>query len=187
MKSDALKSTVETAEANVSDELESTGEIRLDRFSPALITWAAHRLAANNGAIYRKRFGVKLAEWRVLLHIVSDPGSNATQLAQAIGYDKASISRTVEALRCRALIDDRTNEADARSSHLYVTESGKELYRKIVPLALEQERKLLSQLTQDEAEMLVDLMNRIVAGLRDSDKKPRESWPFTRTRASAQR
>ena len=187
MKSDAQKTAVETAEANVSDELESTGEIRLDRFSPALITWAAHRLAANNGAIYRKKFGVKLAEWRVLLHLVSDPGSSAAQLAQAIGYDKASISRTVDSLRSRALIEDRANQADGRSSHLYVTETGAELYRQIVPSALEQERKLLSQLTQDEAEILVDLMNRIVAGLRDSDKKPRESWPFTRTRASSKR
>ena len=156
---------------NVYDELDQDHHIRLDRFSPALITWAAHKLASNNSAVYRKMFNVTLMEWRVLLHLNAEPSSNASRLANAIGFDKATISRTVDNLHKRGLIDERHNPLDGRSSRLDLTDSGRDLYRSIVPIAMEQERELLGDLTDDEAETLVNLLNRVVGALRSHSNR----------------
>ena len=157
---------ITNAEANISDELDADQIVRLDRFAPALITWAAHRLAANNGAVYRTRFNVTLMEWRILLHLYAEPNSNAAKLVAALGFDKATISRTVDGLHKRGLLIEKHDPADGRSSQLDLTEDGRELYRQILPVAMAQERELLGDLSRDEAETLVDLMSRVVQALR---------------------
>jgi len=98
---------ISTAEGNISGEVDADQIIRLDRFAPALITWAAHRLAANNGAVYRTRFNITLMEWRILLHLYAEPNSNAAKLVAAIGFDKATISRTVDGLHKRGLLVEK--------------------------------------------------------------------------------
>jgi DNA-binding MarR family transcriptional regulator len=157
-------------EPNVSDELKRDQTVKLDRFVPALITWAAHRLAANNSAVYRKLFNVTLMEWRIILHLYAEPNSNAAKIAGAIGFDKATVSRTVDALHRRGLIDEKVDPLDGRSSRLDLTREGRELYRQILPVALAQERDLLGDLSRDEAETLVNLMNRVVHALRRNAK-----------------
>ncbi|WP_188054162.1 MarR family winged helix-turn-helix transcriptional regulator [Sphingosinithalassobacter sp. CS137] len=159
---------------NVAEELDAEGRIRLERFIPALITQAAHRLAANNSAVYRDTFDVTLMEWRVMLHLVSEPGASAAQVAQTIGYDKASISRTVASLARRDLLEERSNPADGRSSRLFLNAAGLALYERIVPVALAQEAKLLGDLTRAEAETLLDLIQRVAGALRS---EPRRAGP----------
>lgn len=159
-------------EANISDELGQDQTVRLDRFAPALITWAAHRLAANNSAVYRKHFNITLMEWRVLLHLYAEPNSNAAKIAGAIGFDKATISRTVDGLHKRGLLLENYDPLDGRSSQLALTDEGRELYRQILPVALEQERELLGDLSRDEAETLVNLLSRVVLALRRHSSGP---------------
>nr|WP_295664508.1 MarR family transcriptional regulator [Polymorphobacter sp.] len=156
----------EKALENVSAEIDDEGTLRLDRFAPALITWAAHRLAANNSAVYRERFDVTLMEWRLLLHLSSEPGASAAQIASAIGFDKATISRTVDSLHRRGLVEETINPADARSSRLHLTDLGVELHTRMLPTALEQERQLLGDLSSAEAEVFVELLTRVVRALR---------------------
>ncbi len=143
-----------------------------DGVLPALITWAAHRLAANNSAVYRKLFNVTLMEWRIILHLYAEPNSNAAKIASTIGFDKATVSRTVDALHRRGLIDEKLDPLDGRSSHLDLTREGRDLYRRILPVAMAQERDLLGDLTRDEAETLVNLMNRVVHALRRNSSGP---------------
>jgi DNA-binding MarR family transcriptional regulator len=163
---------IKDAEANISDELGTDQIVRLDRFAPALITWAAHRLAGNNSAVYRTRFNVTLMEWRMLLHLYAEPNSNAAKIAAAIGFDKATISRTADALHKRGLLIEKHDPLDGRSSHLDLTEEGRALYRRILPVAMAQERELLGDLSRDEAETLVDLMSRVVQALRRNSSGP---------------
>jgi DNA-binding MarR family transcriptional regulator len=159
-------------QANVSGELDRHQHVRLDRFAPALITWAAHKLASNNSAVYRKLFDVTLMEWRVLLHLYSEPFSNAAKIALAIGFDKATVSRTVDNLHKRGLLDEQYDPDDGRSSRLQLTQEGRSLYLKILPVAMDQERELLGDLSSDEAETLVNLLNRVVHALRSHASKP---------------
>jgi DNA-binding MarR family transcriptional regulator len=169
-KQAVAKPNQESIEPNVSDELLRDQKIKLDRFVPALITWAAHRLAANNSAVYRKLFNVTLMEWRIILHLYAEPSSNAAKIAGTVGFDKATISRTVDGLHRRGLVDEKLDPLDGRSSRLDLTREGRELYRRILPVALAQERDLLGDLSREEAETLVNLMNRVVHALRSNSK-----------------
>lgn len=166
-----------TADPNVSEKFGPNGDLRLERFLPALITWAAHRLAANNSIVYRDKFDVTLTEWRVMLHLTAEPGSSAAQLAHAIGYDKASISRTVGSLAQRGLLCERAHASDGRALHLDLTEQGEKLYREILPVALEQETRLLAGLSLEESETLVDLMGRVVVSLRSDGRQIQRRAP----------
>jgi DNA-binding MarR family transcriptional regulator len=160
----------DTANEEIADAARSGHDvdaaISLERFTPALITWAAHKLAANNSAVYRKLFNVTLMEWRIMLHLCAEPNANAAKLASVIGFDKATISRTVDNLHRRALVDERHDPLDGRSSQLYLTEQGLDLYRRILPVALAQERELLGDLSREEADTFVSLLGRVVGALR---------------------
>lgn len=152
---------------SLAEDENNVSQIHLSRFTPALITWAAHKLATNNSAVYRKLFNVTLMEWRVMLHLYSEPHSNAAKMAIAIGFDKATISRTVDNLHKRGLVDEDIDPSDGRSSKLELTDEGRSLYRKIVPVAIAQERQLLGDLSAEEAETLVNLLSRVVNALRN--------------------
>ena len=171
------------------DKLNHDGLLKLDQFSPALITWAAHRLAANNSIVYRDKFDVSLMEWRVILHLALQQGSSVGTLAKEIGFDKATISRTVDSLHGRALLDEQVSQLDARTASLTLTSKGMNLYREILPVALEQERQLLSDLSAEEADLFVNLLARVIKALRQqpSGKALRGSPTAGTTRRRHQR
>src|SRR3546814_1673414 len=64
--------------------------------------------------------------------------------------DKVTVNRAAKALADRQLIRRQAHEADGRSHHLELTETGWSLYDAIVPAALATEERLESHLSGKE-------------------------------------
>lgn len=175
--------SAETAVATMSndqpaDELRmsapaSAGQrIDLDRYVPAFITFIANKLARSSTALYQKRFGVNVTEWRILSLLVIEPGISASRICLIIGIDKGPVSRTLNVMQARGLITIGADPSDGRTHSISLTPQGLALHDQIIVVALERERRLLACLRKDEQDVLIDLLRRIRGNLETALDAP---------------
>jgi len=133
----------------------------LERYVPAFITFIANKLSNSATALYQRRFGVNVTEWRMMSLLAIEPGIPASRICHVIGYDKGPVSRTLAVLQTRGLVAIRTDPNDGRSHSISLTAKGRATHDKVIVAALERERRLLSCLDKREQEVLIDLLRRI--------------------------
>jgi DNA-binding MarR family transcriptional regulator len=138
----------------------------LDSFLPYRLSVASNAVSSRIAAAYRKRFGLKIAEWR-LIAILAEAGRATPQaLGEATQMDKITVSRAATALIERGLILSANNPADGRSHFLSLSNDGQALYDEIAPLALSTEAALFAMLTPAERDILDAMLRRIEAAAK---------------------
>lgn len=135
-------------------------------FLPYQLSVASNAVSSLIAERYRKRFGLKIAEWRIMA-VLGDRGEGAGSMTQraltaATVMDKVAINRAVKELVERGLIARVPNPVDGRSHLLELTAEGTAIHAEVMPLALATERALLEGLAPAEEVLLRDLL----AGLR---------------------
>lgn len=97
------------------------------------------------------RFGIDIPEWRVLatLGMHAEPRS-ANYVVRCTRTHKSRISRAVRHLVELGYVERQLGEDDRREIMLRITQDGKEVYRKLLPLMLMREERLLSCLDQSQ-------------------------------------
>ena len=111
---------------------------------------------------YRKRFGLKIPEWRVMA-VLGDSGSLTQRaLTAATVMDKVAVNRAARVLEERGLIARVPNSDDGRSHLLALTDEGRAIHAEVMPLARATEAELLADLAPGEEAALRQLL----AGLR---------------------
>ena len=133
----------------------------LDRYVPAFVTFIANKLSNSATAVYQRNFGINITEWRVMTQLALEPGIPASRICQVIGFNKGPISRTLAVMQKRGLVTIRTDPNDARTHSISLTAKGRSIHDKVIVVALEREKRLLSCLKADEREMLIELLRRL--------------------------
>jgi DNA-binding MarR family transcriptional regulator len=137
--------------------------LRLDAFLPYRLSVTSNAVSARISSSYRKRFGLKVPEWRLIAILAETSEMTPQALGNAARIDKISVSRAATALIERGLIVARDNPEDGRSHLLALTKDGRSLYAEIAPLALAMEAELLGNLSDEERTILDRLLRRIEA------------------------
>lgn len=137
--------------------------LRLDAFLPYRLSVASNAVSARISSSYRKRFGLKVPEWRLIAILAETDEMTPQELGSAARIDKINVSRAAAALIERGLIVARDNPEDGRSHLLALTEDGRALYAEIAPLALAMEAELLGSFTGEERALFDALLRRIEA------------------------
>lgn len=137
----------------------------LDRYVPAFITFIANKLSRSATALYQKRFGVNVTEWRIMSLLAIEPGITASRICHVIGFDKGPVSRTLTALQDRGLLTIATDPQDGRSHIIALTTKGRTTHDAVFTVAMERERKLLACLAPAEREVLIEMLQRVHAHL----------------------
>jgi DNA-binding MarR family transcriptional regulator len=133
----------------------------LDRYFPAFVTFIANKLSNSATAVYQRNFGINVTEWRIMTQLALEPGIPASRICQVIGFNKGPISRTLAVMQKRGLVTIRTDPNDGRTHSISLTAKGRGIHDKVIVVALEREKRLLSCLKADEREMLIDLLRRL--------------------------
>ena len=137
--------------------------LRLDAFIPYRLSVASNAVSTRISASYRKRFGLKVPEWRLIAILAEASEMTPQMLGSATGIDKISVSRAATALIERGLIAARDNPGDGRSHLLALTTDGRALYAEIAPAALAMEAELLASFSVEDRARLDALLRRIEA------------------------
>lgn len=135
--------------------------LKLDQFIPYRLSVASNAVSSRIAEIYRKRFGLKIAEWRVIAILAEQDKMTPQTLGEATQMDKITVSRAAAALVERGLVFAEENPADGRSHFLSLTPDGRSLYHEIAPEALKLEADLLAPLSADERHLLETLLRRV--------------------------
>lgn len=133
----------------------------LPRYAPALLTFLANKLSRGASALYRRHFCVGIIDWRIMALLAIEPRIPASRVCKVIGLDKGPVSRSVAFLVRKGLATTEGDGGDARRRIIALTPAGRALHDRILQVALERERRLLSCLAPDEVEVLLGLLNRL--------------------------
>ena len=133
----------------------------LERYVPAIITFIANKLSNSANALYQRKFGVNVTEWRIMSLLAIEPGIPASRICQVIGFDKGPVSRTLTVMQERSLVAIRSDPDDGRTHMISLTAKGRATHDNVIVAALDRERRLLGCLSHDEQEVLIDLLRRL--------------------------
>ncbi len=120
----------------------------LERFMPYRLAVAAQKTSEELARQYRARFGISIAEWRVLAHLAhagDDPVSVRDIEARA-AMEKTKVSRAATRLEKAGLIRKDAHATDGRLVSLALTDAGRALLRELLPLAKAYQRDIEARL-----------------------------------------
>lgn len=133
----------------------------LDRFLPYLLNVIASRVSRGLATVYETRFGISIAEWRVIAHLAQNQKVSVREIHARVDLDRVKVSRAAERLNALGLVAKRVHPGDRRLLELNLTRKGRKLFNEVSPLALAYEDELLRTIGEKDAAAL----RRIVANL----------------------
>ena len=141
----------------------SHAELRLERFLPYRLSVLSNRVSQDIAALYSRRFGLSITEWRVMAVLGPERTLSASQVSERTAMDKVAVSRAVSGLLEKKILVRQTDPADGRRSSLKLSAKGYAVFDQIVPLALAYERRILSHLEAHEQDHLLAILNKLEA------------------------
>ncbi len=134
---------------------------RLADFLPYLLSVTSNAVSSRVAEAYRSRFGLRIPEWRVMA-VLGDSGARTQRdLTSATLMDKVAVNRACKALEDRGLAQRIANARDGRSHHLELTEEGRAMHGRIMPLALGMEKQLFKSFSDAEREDFARFLTRL--------------------------
>ncbi|MBF6601686.1 MAG: winged helix-turn-helix transcriptional regulator [Sphingorhabdus sp.] len=134
---------------------------KLDDFLPYQMSTTSNAVSDLISNDYKSKFGLKIPEWRVMAVLGSRGVSTQRELVEATLMDKVTVNRAVKTLADRALLDRSPNNADGRSHHIMLSQTGEELYDQIMPAAEIMEQKVMLVLSDEEKQNLSAMLAKI--------------------------
>ena len=134
---------------------------RLLDFLPYLMAVTSNAVSHRIASQYEAVSGLRIPEWRVMA-VLGDGGSMTQRdLVGETLMDKVAVNRACKALEERDLIRRSPNALDGRSHHLELTDSGREMYDRVMAIALDSECEIYSVLDDAERAQLKALLTRL--------------------------
>lgn len=142
--------------------------IQLARYWPYQLTVLADRIARHTSAVAREHGDLNLSQWRVLAALAEKPGRTAVEVVTITPMDKGIVSRATKALLEAGLVVRQASQDDGRVSHLFLTDKGQALYQDLVPRIESVPLDASAALSEQEQEMLRDLLARLMREVPDA-------------------
>jgi len=130
-------------------------------FLPYMLNQAAEGSSLAFQQIYKGRYGMLRAEWRVLFHLGMYGQLTAKEISQRSKIHKTKVSRAVQKLAARRFLTRTRDDRDRRSEHLALTPAGMAAYMDLRKVAEEYDDKLEAQFTRGEVAMLRVMLRRL--------------------------
>lgn len=124
----------------------AAGQFDLDAFLPYQLAVAAERVSRDFARLYSKRFGISIAEWRLLAHLGQSGPMSIREIHERAGMEKSRISRAASRLETQGRITKKADPQDRRLVELDLTPAGRALLDEIVPVARAFEAQLADRL-----------------------------------------
>jgi DNA-binding MarR family transcriptional regulator len=118
----------------------------LSAFLPYQLAVVSSRISRAFAERYKREFGLSIPEWRVLAHLAQSDAVSVREIHERVDMDKSKVSRAAARLEASGLIEKRENEVDRRLLDMRLTEKGRDLIARIVPIADAYQAEIIAQL-----------------------------------------
>ena len=123
-------------------------EFDLTRFLPYRLAVAAGKLSEGLARRYRSEFGISVPEWRVLVHLAHSGNVSVRDIEARVAMEKSKVSRAASRLEAAGYIAKEINESDRRLLQLSLTEKGRALMARLLPLAIAYQDEIAARLAE---------------------------------------
>ncbi|NML04361.1 MarR family transcriptional regulator [Sphingomonas sp. G-3-2-10] len=107
--------------------------------------------------------GMRQVLLAILSVVASNPRANQGSVGRVLGIQRANMVALINDLVERGLIDRQVAQGDRRAFALTITAEGRKLLDQCLARIAEHEAEMLSDLSDAERDMLIDLLGRIEA------------------------
>jgi DNA-binding MarR family transcriptional regulator len=128
----------------------------------ALVHILSNRIGRAFHSEVETKYGLSIAEWRVLLTLSAEPGITAAEITNRWALEKMLVNRAIQQLVDSGNISRTRNPQDLRSFTLTMTAKGAKLYDKISPAANKRYNELQSAVSKQELEVTVRALKRMI-------------------------
>lgn len=148
-------------------------DFKLTRFLPFRLNRLAAEISQELSSLYADRFQIDIPQWRVLATLSAGNGWTAKAIVASTRTHKSTISRAVEALERRGLIEAVQSPEDKREYRLRLTGSGRRLFRELEPLVLDYQKGLMDKLGATDTRRLEQAITALETALDLAGEEPR--------------
>lgn len=155
--------------------------MRLDRYFPYRLSVLSSRIARTFADQHIAHHDLSIPEWRVIMTLQHLGPVSPGEISTFASMDKAKVNRATTRLHASGFISRDADQHDGRRCTLALTESGRKLHDKILPIGLGLERELLSVLSAPERKQLAGMLDRLDQQIRkmgSDDVDQRSDEPF---------
>jgi DNA-binding MarR family transcriptional regulator len=118
-----------------------------------------------SSAFQRAGFSVTHEQWAVLNRLWESDGDHQIALAERATKDRHNMTRILNLLEKNGLVRREADPNDRRCHRVYLTEEGRTLKEKLIPIVEEHLHRALSGLSQEDLDFLKRMHERIVENL----------------------
>lgn len=108
------------------------------------------------------KYGVTIAEWRVMLTVASEPGVSAAEITNRWAIEKMAVNRAIQRLVDNGHVSRTRDPDDRRSYRLALTAKGTKLYDKITPDADKRYQEIQSAVSNEELDVMVTALQKMI-------------------------
>lgn len=112
-----------------------------------------------------KNHDITFEQWYILYFVNKNEGCNQKKLAESTSKDTGAMTRSLNLLENKGLIERKNSFYDKRESLIYLTGKGKELYLEISEIMSQNARELNAIFTKDELEQFKYLLSKLDSNL----------------------
>ncbi|RPE72147.1 DNA-binding MarR family transcriptional regulator [Pacificibacter maritimus] len=149
------KSKLTCPDGRISQPSKSVGDrevIDLGTYIPGFLSSINNALSRGASQRYRAQFGIGIVEWRVMSMLAIEPNIPAVHISDAISTDKGQVSRALQKLCDAKLAESKVVSADVRKKNWWLNDAGYTMHERILKIALERERQLITGCTPEDIE-----------------------------------
>jgi MarR family transcriptional regulator, transcriptional regulator for hemolysin len=108
-----------------------------------------------------RRLGLTQAQCRILGYLVRNEGINQVGLADLLEVRSMTLVGQIDGLQNAGWVERRPDPVDRRARLLYLTEQARPILGRIWDVAAETQDQVLTPLSADEADQLIDFLQRV--------------------------
>ena len=88
----------------------------------------------------------------------------AEEISPGLALDRSTLVSVIDKLEQRTLVERRKAETDRRRHALYLTDTGRDMLKRLKSKVAEHERNIAKDLSEAERNVLIDLLRRLYGG-----------------------
>ena len=140
--------------------------LALEEFLPYRLSLLSNTVSAAIASSYAEQFKLTIPEWRIMAVLGRFPGISAKSVADRTATDKVAVSRALTRLKTAGYLRRKPDKSDRRRTLLYLSAAGERLYRRIAPLAMDFEYRLLENMDAGDRRHLDRLLTQLMERAR---------------------
>lgn len=109
--------------------------------------------------------GFTLQQWAVMMHIRDGMALTVADLCRELHHDSGAMTRLIDQLEQRELIERRRNSQDRRVIELSLTDKGSEVIVRLIGIVSDALNVALDGFTRDEVKLLQAMLHKLICRL----------------------